>query len=565
MSDRFIMLSECLTAKRPADKPVSWHGGRYYHVREFQAAVCRWTDELRAQPERHYALYTEDAYPFAVLLFALLYADKEVWIPGNNRPGTAGQLKEQGCRLIGDWHEEAVTDYWLNAAPCPDRRLAPLDPSSAQLVMFTSGSTGEAKPVPKRLIQLQREAETLEKQWGRQLADAVALATVSHQHIYGLLFRVLWPLSAGRCFHSRIYFNAEAIAHYGESRPVYWIASPAHLKRLDQPLMADFAAIFSSGGPLSHEAAIQVSACCGQSAIEIFGSTESGGIAWRRQGPEPVTPWTLFDGMALSHEQDLWRLQSPYLLDGERLELADRIEPLDDGRFLLAGRLDRIVKVEEKRLSLSEMEQRLAELPWISEAVTLMIAKSRDTIGAGIVLNRDGRQLLAEQGRPGLIRQLREALHHWFDAVVLPRKWLILDSIPLTAQGKTDTRLLNELLASSSRKLPQVLSLDLAPDRVELKLQIPPELIYFKDHFRNFPILPGVVQIAWAEHYGKLFFDIDQPFSHMDVIKFVRLIEPGNTLTLSLEWNARAGRLYFTMSSEQGPHSSGRLVYGKTA
>ncbi|WAK02148.1 AMP-binding protein [Methylobacter sp. YRD-M1] len=565
MSDRFISLSECLTAKSPADAPVSWHGGRYYHAGKLQAAVCRWTDKLRRQPERRYALYTEDAYPFAVLLFALLYADKEVWIPGNNRPGTAEQLKEQGCRLIGDWHEEAVTDYLLNATPCPDRRLAPLDPSRAQLVMFTSGSTGEAKPVPKRLIQLQREVETLEKQWGRQLADAVALATVSHQHIYGLLFRILWPLSAGRCFHSRIYFDAEAVAHCGQERSVYWVASPAHLKRLDQPLAADFAAVFSSGGPLSHEAAMQVLACCVQSAIEIFGSTESGGIAWRRQGPEPVTPWTLFEGMVLTHEQDRWRLQSPYLLDGERLELADQIEPLDDGRFILAGRLDRIVKVEEKRLSLSEMEQRLIELPWIAEAVTLMIAKSRDTIGAGIVLNQDGRQLLAEQGRPGLIRQLREALHHWFDAVVLPRKWLILDSIPLTAQGKTDTCLLNELLASSSRKLPQVLGLNLAPEHVELKLLIPPELVYFKDHFRNFPILPGVVQIAWAEHYGKLFFEIDRPFSHMDVIKFVRLIEPGNTLTLSLEWNVQTGKLYFTMSSKQGPHSSGRLVYGKTA
>jgi AMP-binding enzyme/ApeI dehydratase len=564
MSDRFIALSECLTARRPADTPVSCHDGRHYRAAEFHAAVCLWLDKLQAQPEPRYALYTEDAYPFAVLLFALLYAGKEVWIPGNNRPGTAGQLKAQDCRLIGDWPEAAIEDYRLDAAPCPERQLAPLDPSAARLVMFTSGTTGEAKPVPKRLIQLQREVETLEKQWGGQLADAAALATVSHQHIYGLLFRILWPLSAGRCFHSRLYFNAEAVAHQSQDRPAYWVASPAHLKRLDQPLAADLAAVFSSGGPLSHEAALQVSACCGRPAIEIFGSTESGGIAWRRQGLEPATPWTLFDGMMLTHEQGRWRLQSPYLLNGERLELADRIERLDDGRFLLAGRLDRIVKIEEKRLSLSEMEQRLAELPWISEAAALMIAKSRDTVGAGIVLNRDGKQLLAEQGRPGLIRQLREALHHWFEAVVLPRKWLTLDSIPLTAQGKTDTRLLNELLAPSGHKLPQVLGLDWAPDRVELQLQIPHELIYFKDHFRNFPILPGVVQIAWAEHYGKLFFDIDQPFSQLEAIKFVRLIEPGSALSLSLEWNARAGRLYFTMSSEQGPHSSGRLVYGKT-
>jgi hypothetical protein len=544
--------------------PVSYHAGRYYHAGEFQAAVRQWADKLRAQPEQRHALYTKDAYPFAVLLFALLHAGKEVWIPGNNRPGTARQLTEQGCRLIGDWHTAASEDYLLDAASCPDRRLAPLDPARARLVMFTSGSTGEAKPVPKRLIQLQREVEMLEKQWGRQLAGAAALATVSHQHIYGLLFRILWPLAAGRCFHSRAYFDAEAVAHHCAGQSAYWVASPAHLKRLDQPLKANWAAIFSSGGPLSHEAAMQVSACCGQAALEIYGSTETGGIAWRRQGPEPAAPWTLFDGMKLSHEQGRWWLRSPYLLDDERLELADRIEWLGDGRFLLAGRLDRIVKIEEKRLSLSEMEKRLTELPWISEAVALMIAKSRDTVGACVVLNQHGRRLLAEQGRSGLIRRMREALHDWFEAVVLPRKWLILNNIPLTAQGKVDARLLNELLASDSRQLPQVLGLDLSPGRAELKLLVPHELACFADHFRNFPILPGVVQIAWAEYYGKLLLDVDRPFSHMDVIKFVRLIKPGDALTLSLEWNAQAGKLYFTMSSELGPHSSGRLVYGKT-
>ena len=59
--------------------------------------------DYKSQPFQRYALFTEDAYPFAVLLFALFHAGKEVWIPGNNRPGTAQQLQQLDCQLIGDW------------------------------------------------------------------------------------------------------------------------------------------------------------------------------------------------------------------------------------------------------------------------------------------------------------------------------------------------------------------------------------------------------------------------------------------------------------------------------
>jgi hypothetical protein len=39
--------------------------------------------------------------------------------------------------------------------------------------------------------------------FGTPLGDAAIVATVSHQHIYGLLFKVLWPLSTGRAIHAR--------------------------------------------------------------------------------------------------------------------------------------------------------------------------------------------------------------------------------------------------------------------------------------------------------------------------------------------------------------------------
>ncbi|MFA6164931.1 MAG: AMP-dependent synthetase, partial [Methylobacter sp.] len=382
------------------------------------------------------------------------------------------------------------------------------------------------------------------------------------------LFRLLWPLSAGRCFHSEIYLNPEMLVNSIQNA-AYWVASPAHLKRLDQDSpwerISNLNAIFSSGGPLQHNAAQQVLACSGQPVIEIYGSSETGGIAWRQQGEEPVTPWALFEGMALTRTDEGWYLHSSYLTesDSDGFQLSDQISLQEDGRFLLQGRLDRIVKIEEKRLSLTELEHRLMDTPWIADAFTVMIEKSRDVVGAIVVLNQDGLQLLEAKGRNQLIKQIRTALSQWFEAVVLPRKWLFTDRIPMTAQGKVEQHLLMQLLNTESRKFPQVHGFTSTYDSVELDVKVPAELVYFPDHFDGFPILPGVVQIAWAEHFGKLFFAINEPFSQMEIIKFVKIIQPEDELKLALKWEANTGQLSFNFSSEQGVHSSGRMVYGE--
>ncbi|MFP3656715.1 AMP-dependent synthetase, partial [Burkholderia sp. SIMBA_052] len=61
-------------------------------------------------------------------------------------------------------------------------------------------SSGRPKPIRKTLAQFNAEVHTLERQWGALVGDATMLASVPHHHIYGLLFRVLWPLAAGRAF-----------------------------------------------------------------------------------------------------------------------------------------------------------------------------------------------------------------------------------------------------------------------------------------------------------------------------------------------------------------------------
>jgi acyl-CoA synthetase (AMP-forming)/AMP-acid ligase II/3-hydroxymyristoyl/3-hydroxydecanoyl-(acyl carrier protein) dehydratase len=567
MPDDCTALSvDLLTEYNPAI-PVAFHNQQYIQSDAFHAAVSRWTIQLQAELYERYALFTDDAYPFAVLLFALFHAGKEAWIPGNNRPGTAQQLQQQGCQLIGDWgNSHKQPDYDLVQIDSSTLTLSSLNPVETKLVIFTSGSTGQPKPIEKRLIQLQNEIAVLEQRWGKQLGNSEVLSTVSHQHIYGLLFRVLWPLSAGRCFHSQIYLNPEILVNSINNGSACWVASPAHLKRLDQDSpweeIKELSAIFSSGGALPPSARSQIQIRSGQQVNEIYGSSETGGIGWRQQ----YEAWTLFPCMSLKEIDNSWRLRSPYLYDDAYYPIDDELVLLDDDRFILQGRSDRIVKIEEKRLSLSELEQRLCENSFASEAFVQVIHESRDVIAAVMVLTKQGLDYQKTQGRNALIKQLRNSLQQWFEPVVLPRKWLFADAIPLTAQGKIDQTLLTSLLQNNGKKLPKILSLKSTTQVVELELKVPQvqDLIYFPDHFQGFPILPGVVQLAWVEHYGKLFFSLEESareFSRLEVVKFIQIIRPGDELTLTLNWEAESGELCFNFSSDSGGCSSGRMMY----
>src|SRR6201999_478108 len=120
-------------------------------------------------------------------------------MPPNAQPGTLEALRQPGDLLLTDQPApERETLVLSESDGSGARALRPLDPEGCRFSFFTSGSTGERKRIGKTLSQLEIEIRTLESLWGETLGDAGCLGTVSHQHIFGLTFRLLWPLMAGR-------------------------------------------------------------------------------------------------------------------------------------------------------------------------------------------------------------------------------------------------------------------------------------------------------------------------------------------------------------------------------
>jgi acyl-coenzyme A synthetase/AMP-(fatty) acid ligase len=134
-------------------------------------------------------------------------------------------------------------------------------------------------------------------------------STVPHTHLYGLLFSVLWPLAAERCFYSRHILHVdELVPRMLEAECSVLVSSPTALKQLArhtdaEALRGSCQAVFSSGGPLATESAHAIARRVGRPPIEVLGSTETGGIAWRTQDPMGSDDrWTPFDSVDVSRD-----------------------------------------------------------------------------------------------------------------------------------------------------------------------------------------------------------------------------------------------------------------------
>jgi acyl-coenzyme A synthetase/AMP-(fatty) acid ligase/3-hydroxymyristoyl/3-hydroxydecanoyl-(acyl carrier protein) dehydratase len=563
MSDFF----ERLGARAPA-APAGWRDGSLVSHGELLARARAWAALGRRTGARDVALYLDDSLEFAAALLGAWLAGKTVWLVADTLPASCAALAAE----VGAFWGEFPQDY----APCIPQTgddsvpgwTTPA-PDFPALVVHTSGSTGAPTAIRKRFSQLSSEIAALETEFGALVGDATVLSTVSHHHIYGLLFRVLWPLLAGRPVEAARHEFPETLAPRLGAGPCLLLASPAHLKRLPEHLdwrgAAQLRAVFSSGGMLEAEASFHARALLGQAPIEVYGSSETGGVAWRQRTPGSVEDWTPFPGVE-------WRSDAEGLLElssgpaGGWQRLADRVEGTQGGRFVLRGRADRIVKIEEKRVSLDAIEASLCATGLVREArVLACLEGARQSLAAFVVPSDSGQALLEEGGRNALSTRLRAALAASTHAVALPRRWRYLERLPVNAQGKTTQADLLALLDTempARPRFPQAVLIEDAPARKLLELVVPADLLYFDGHFTVAPVLPGVVQVDWAIHYGRLHLGLAGSFGGINALKFQQMIRPGVPVQLELVWDPVKGSLNFRYFSEAGAHASGRILLG---
>ena len=444
-----LLLSQVLTEQRSGKHVVALRGDERLTLDQLRRDVGIARLRIRERGVRRAALVCRDAYWFAVGLFGLFAAGAEAVIPPNSQPGVLRALAGEYDVVLGD--DAALSDFILGANRAGPVYAEPLPADDCVLRIFTSGSTGAPKCVRKTLGQFEQEARLLGRRWDGELGEAPVFATVSHQHVYGLTFRLLWPLAAGRPFIATTFATWEEVIAQLPAAAVL-ISSPTHLLRLSglAPLMpaARPRLVFTAGAPLPASAAREVLHILGVLPTEIYGSTETGALATRQQDSADV-PWRPLPGVAISADDGRLCVRSPSVDPHASLTMEDMIEIRPDGGFELLGRVDRVVKIEGKRVSLPEVERLLLASPLVGDAAAIALDCSPTILVAAVVPSAEGRVKLAAEGAFRFSRRLRRRLLEHLDPAALPRRWRFVDAIPSAALGKRPRSVIAALFEAS--------------------------------------------------------------------------------------------------------------------
>jgi len=112
---------------------------------------------------------------------------------------------------------------------------------------------------------------------------------------------------------------------------------------------------------------------------------------------------------------------------------------------------------------------------------------------------------------------------------------------------------------ATQRVEPEIRAVARTETGVAIDLVVPVDLVYFAGHFPGAPILPGVVQIAWAHRLAVRHLGAAEDLGSAARVKFKRAIGPGEALTLTLTPRADGAGFAFEYAGANGTRSVGSV------
>jgi acyl-coenzyme A synthetase/AMP-(fatty) acid ligase len=303
-------------------------------------------------------------------------------------------------------------------------------------MLFTSGTTGMPLGVFKTKKHIRNEIEVLAELFKPYGITKMA-ASVPFVHIYGILMLTLahfWDIDLR--FRER-FLPADLADLAGKNTLI--ATTPLYINALLQMSERyDFkgALFVSSTAPLSNNAAGEFCERFNANIIQLYGSTETGGIAYRKNGD---SLWQPLNGVVCTKAKDgCLYVRSPWVSDysyeggfkhlGGEIKTFDEIEFIGD-KFELKGRQSNIVKIGGKRLSAIQIESIVETHPKVKAAL-IDIIKADDTNS----LKDENLQVYIEGEKPPL-NEVKTLIKKEF-GVNIPMKIIMVEKIQKSQMGK---------------------------------------------------------------------------------------------------------------------------------
>lgn len=401
-------------------------------------------------------LYTENKAIIAASILASLASDFFVILPYS--------LSTQAIQEIVTHHhvQTVVTDQkdkipsGINPVIPKIKNAAPISlplvksPETPFLTFFTGGTTGRPKVWTKTALNLFGEAFFLSEKFSIDKNDCI-LATAPPYHIYGFLFSVLLPLvSSSKVTADLCTFPQEIRNSLKKYSPTILASIPMHYRIMKSGEIpgGSLRMAFSSAGKLDDIDADYFYQKTGAELVEIYGSTETGGIAcrYRARGEKNLEAFEIIDWKVINERL---YIRSPFIspdiatdVDGY-YQTGDRVRTHDEKYFSLLGRADGIVKVGGKRVDLEDIRNRIIKIPGVTDAVVFAIPDTRgreSSICAMVQGNIDKKQLIT-------------TISHQVEQYAIPRQIQVVEKIPVSPSGKYDRKSLEKYFVHETTDL----------------------------------------------------------------------------------------------------------------
>ena len=370
-------------------------------------------------------------------LGAALLSKKILLLPHNDASQTLADLKVQYPQ------SQTLIDNDLNINtdrnnPTWQALIRPrIAKEQLAVIAFTSGSTGTPTQWHHYWGDLVTHAHDTAA--GLQLKTRQVyhvVATVPSQHMYGLEHAIIMPMQRGDKINAGIPFYAADIKDSVEedSAPTLLLSTPLHLRICTQMEAApkNLALIVSATACLEEELARKIEAALHAPLIEIYGCTEAGAIATRHT--TKTLKWHLLRNshLILENEQHFLQRCAAYTKAQQQISLNDQLQSCSNNDFLFIARNNEQLNIAGKRITLTELNQKLCQIDGIEDGVFLlptMIKKNTDRLVAFIIA-------INTISDSDIMTALRKKIPTTF----LPRKIIRLKQLPRTAVGKTDIK-----------------------------------------------------------------------------------------------------------------------------